>query len=44
MGDYRPAEEYLFRAQREGNGNSTVIDMLEKIRAAAPPPARGARK
>jgi predicted Zn-dependent protease len=44
IGDFRSAEEYLSRAQREGNHTTTVADMLEKIRAAAAPSVRGAKK
>jgi predicted Zn-dependent protease len=44
IGDFRAAEDYLSRAQREGDRNAAVSDMLEKIRAAAAPPKRGAKK
>ncbi|MGA8231115.1 MAG: tetratricopeptide repeat protein [Candidatus Acidiferrales bacterium] len=43
-GDYHAAEDYLSRAQREGNRNAAVADMLEKIRASGAPPERGAKK
>ena len=31
LGDYRVAEDYLSRAQREGNRNAAVSDMLETV-------------
>ena len=44
LGDYRVAEDYLSRAQREGNRNAAVSDMLENMRAPAVGPDRGAKK
>jgi tetratricopeptide (TPR) repeat protein len=44
LGDYRAAEDYLSRAQREGNRNATLSDMLEKMRAPVAPPDPGAKK
>jgi tetratricopeptide (TPR) repeat protein len=44
IGDYRAAEDYLSRTQREGNRNAAVDDMLEKIRSTVPHPDRDAKK
>jgi predicted Zn-dependent protease len=44
LGDYRAAEDYLSRAQREGNRDAAVQDMLDKIRAAAASHEGGAKK
>jgi Flp pilus assembly protein TadD len=44
MGDYRAAEDYLSRAQREGSRDAAVADMLVKIRTSLAPPERGAKK
>ena len=43
-GDYHAAEDYLSRAQQQGNRNQAVADMLEKIRASGAPPEPGAKK
>ena len=44
IGDYRAAEDYLSRTQREGNRNAAVDDMLEKDTIRCPDPDRDAKK